>query len=165
MGAQYLTFVVAGEHFAVEILRVREVIEAPPITRVPSTPASLRGVANVRGYVLPVIDLSVRFDRTESRTTKWTCVVLVDIDVAGQPMTFGMLVDSVSTVVEIEPDAVEPVPPFGAHVRLEFLKGMGLVGDRFVLLLDVDRVLSTRDLFAAAAIASAPPPAATGGTP
>jgi purine-binding chemotaxis protein CheW len=143
-GELHLTFFVAGEEFAVEVLRVREVVEHMPITRVPSMPAAVRGVVNLRGAVVPVIDLGVRLSGVPLEITRRTCIVMVELVVDGQRSLMGLLVDAVGQVVV--PESIEPVPPFGTHVRVEFLRGMGLVGKGFVLLLDVDCVLSTRDL-------------------
>jgi purine-binding chemotaxis protein CheW len=158
-GTQHLTFSVHGEEYAVEILRVREVVGALPLTRVPTTPESIRGVVNLRGAVVPVVDLGLRFGLAELTMTPRTCIVLVDVVEDGEPTSMGLLVDQVNQVIELSPEAIEEVPAFGVHVRLDFLRGMGPVGERFVMLLDVDRVLSSADLRAAAAIEDAPPSA------
>jgi purine-binding chemotaxis protein CheW len=156
--AQYLTFFVADAAYAIEVLRVREVIEPAPITRVPSTPRAVRGVINLRGSVVPVVDLGIRFEQTERPLTKWTCIVLVEVAVDGESdkAVMGILVDAVDRVVELGEDQIEAVPQFGTHVRLDFLRGMGVLGDKFVLLLDVDSVLSTPDLLAVAALGAQP---------
>jgi purine-binding chemotaxis protein CheW len=158
----HLTFFVGGDEFAVEVMRVREVVERMPITHVPSMPAAVRGVVNLRGQVVPVIDLGVRFAGARIEVTRRTCIVMVELVVEQQRSTMGLLVDAVGKVVT--PDAVEPVPPFGTHVRVEFLRGMGLVGDSFVLLVDLDCVLSTRDLLSALGAASEPASTATEAT-
>jgi purine-binding chemotaxis protein CheW len=115
---------------------------------------------NLRGAVVPVVDLGLRFGLAELVITSRTCIVLVDVVEDGEPTSMGLLVDQVNQVIELSPEAIEAVPPFGVHVRLDFLRGMGPVGERFVMLLDVDRVLSSADLRAAAAIENAPPSAA-----
>jgi purine-binding chemotaxis protein CheW len=150
--AQYLTFFVDGDEYAIEILRIREVIEAIPVTHVPATPPAIRGVVNLRGAVVPVIDLAVRFGLPESAVTSRTCIVLIEVVVEGEPTVMGLLVDAVNQVIDLDASRIEPVPPFGAHVRLDFLIGMGLAGQKFVMLLDADLVLSPTDLRAAAAL-------------
>jgi purine-binding chemotaxis protein CheW len=156
--AQYLTFIVADAKYAIAVLRVREVIEPAPITRVPATPPSVRGVINLRGSVVPVVDLGLRFDRAERPITKRTCIVLVEVAAVGESdaTVMGILVDSVERVVDLGANEIEPVPAFGTHVRLDFLTGMGVVDGEFVLLLDVDTVLSTSDLLAVAALRERP---------
>jgi len=154
---QYLTFIVAGEEYGVEILRVREIVETMPITQLPATPAAIRGVVNLRGTVVPVIDPGVRFGLGPRPITKWTCIVFVDIDVAGTPTTMGLVADSIGHVIELDPSAIEPIPPFGSDIPLEFLTGMGAVGRKFVHLLNVDRVLSTSELVAALSLVPKPP--------
>jgi purine-binding chemotaxis protein CheW len=153
--AQYLTFVVADTSYAIPVLRVREVIEASPITRVPATPRAVRGVMNLRGSVVPVVDLGTRFSVAEREITKRTCIIIVEVtaDRDGDATIMGIVVDAVDRVVDLGEKDIEPVPPFGTHVRLEFLAGMGKVDDGFVMLLDVDHVLSTPDMLAVAALA------------
>jgi purine-binding chemotaxis protein CheW len=150
---QYLTFFVHDEEYAIEILCVREVMEALPLTRVPSAPASIRGVVNVRGAVVPIIDLGVRFQAARLTVTRFTCIVIVELPVDGEPVLMGLLVDRVNQVVELDEAQVEPVPPFGVNVRVDFLRGMGAAGTKFVMLLDLERVLSTSDLLAVSAMA------------
>jgi purine-binding chemotaxis protein CheW len=150
--SQYLTFVIALEEYGVEILRVREIVEAMPITQLPATPPAIRGVVNLRGTVVPVIDPGVRFGVGKRSITKRTCIVFVDIDVAGTPTTMGLLADWIGHVIELDDDAIEPVPPFGSEIPLEFLTGMGAVDRKFVHLLNVDRVLSPSELVAAASL-------------
>ena len=159
---QYLTFVVGAEQYAVDVPRVREIVECMPITQVPATPSAIRGIVNLRGSVVPVIDPGVRFGIEERTITKWTCIVFVDIEVAGTSAVMGLLVDSIGQVVELLAEAIEPVPPFGTEIPLEFLQGMGAVGPKFFHLLDLDRVLSMADLAAAASLV---PPFAAGCEP
>jgi purine-binding chemotaxis protein CheW len=153
---QHLTFFVHGEEYAVEVLRVREVIAALPLTRVPATPPSIRGVVNLRGTVVPVVDLGLRFGQGELATSKLTCIVLVDVVEEGITAGMGLLVDQVNQVIELDDASMEPVPPFGVHVRLDFLQGMGAAGDKFVMVLDVDRVLEAADLRAVAELGRSP---------
>ncbi len=147
---QELTFSVHGEEYAIEILRVREVLEALPLTRVPTTPISIRGVVNIRGTVVPVVDLGLRFGLAELTIGRRTCIVVVDVIEDGATIAMGLLVDHVNQVIDLDDAMVEAVPAFGVHVRLDFLRGMGAVGEKLVMLLEVDRVLSTTDLRAAA---------------
>jgi purine-binding chemotaxis protein CheW len=150
--SQYLCFRLAGEECAIGILRVREIIEFVTVTRVPATPPWVRGVMNLRGGVVPVIDLAVKFGLSGSPVTKRTCIVIVEADLDGEPTVMGIVVDAVSQVLELSPADIEPPPPFGTSVRVDYLLGLGKFGDRFVLLLDIDRVLSAAELLKAASL-------------
>ena len=143
---QYLTFVLGGEMFAIEILDIREIIEYGALTTVPMMPAFIRGVINLRGSVVPVIDLSVRFGRPPVEVTRRTCIVIIEIADAEQRQDIGIVVDSVSEVLEIPADRIEPPPAFGAKIRTDFMQGMGKVNERFVILLDVRNVLSVEEM-------------------
>jgi len=147
--SQYLGFYLAGEEYGVDILRVKEILQYDTVTKVPTTPASIRGVINLRGSVVPVADLAVKFGLPESTITKHSCVVVVEVDIEGEQTVMGILADSVSQVIDLPPGEIEPPPPFGTRVRVECLLGMGKAGKKFVLLLDIDKVLSTRDLLEA----------------
>jgi purine-binding chemotaxis protein CheW len=151
--AQYLTFLIGSEEYAVALLRIREIIEYDTVTRVPSTPAWIRGVINVRGSVVPVVDLAVKFGLPESAVTRRTCIVIVEVLLEGQETAMGVIADSVNQVVDLGPREIEPAPAFGTRVKVDFLAGMGKLGKRFALILDIDRVLSTGELLAAAAAA------------
>jgi len=140
--AQYLTFMLAGEVFAVGILAVKEIIEYRGLTEVPMMPACVRGVINLRGAVVPVIDLPARFGRPTSQVTKRTCTVIVEVQAADERHVIGMVVDAVNEVIEIPPSDIEPAPSFGTRIRSDFIQGMGKVRDKFVILLDADQVLS-----------------------
>jgi len=146
---QLLTFLLAGDSYAVGILRVREIIEYDAVTRVPNVPASIRGVINLRGAVVPVVDLAVRFGLGESRLTKRSCVIIVEVDVNGDRLVMGLMADAVSQVIDLPPGDIEPPPDFGTRVRADFLKGLGKIGKNFVLILDIDRVLSNEEVHAA----------------
>lgn len=140
---QYLTFSLGEEMFAIGILSIREIIEYGQITEVPMAPPFIRGVINLRGAVVPVIDLSIRFGRTSGEITKRTCIVIIEVAAEGQQHhSMGIVVDSVSEVLEINPADIEPPPTFGSRIRNDFISGMGKVGGRFVVLLEVDRILS-----------------------
>jgi len=149
--AQYLTFRVADAEYGVGILQVREIIEYDTITRVPLAPPAVRGVLNLRGSVVPVVDLAVKFGLPESTITKRSCVVVVECVLDGELTVMGVLCDAVSQVVDLTADDIEPPPAFGSRVRIEFLRGMGKLGEGFVLLLDLDRLLSTAEAAAATA--------------
>ena len=143
---QYLTFLLGGEMFAIEILNIREIIEYGALTTVPMMPPFIRGVINLRGAVVPVIDLSVRFGRTPVEVTRRTCIVIIEIENAGERQDIGIVVDSVSEVLEIPAGMVEPPPSFGARIRTDFIQGMGKVNDRFVIILNVHNVLSVEEM-------------------
>jgi purine-binding chemotaxis protein CheW len=145
---QYLTFFVAGEEYAVGVLRVKEIIEYQPLTRVPSTPPWVRGVINLRGAVVPVVDLGVKFGLPASTVTKRTCLVIVELAHEGERAVLGIVVDTVSQVMDLSAADIEPAPPFGTQVRVDYLLGMAKLDKKFVLLLDIDRVLSAREVLA-----------------
>jgi purine-binding chemotaxis protein CheW len=147
---QYLAFAIAGEEYAVGILRVREIIEFETITRVPTTPPWIRGVINLRGAVVPVVDLAVKLGLPATALTKRTCVVIVEADLEGEGTVMGIMADSVSQVIDLAAGDIEDAPPFGTRVRVDYLRGMGRVGRKFVLILDIDRVLSANELLATA---------------
>jgi purine-binding chemotaxis protein CheW len=161
--APYLTFRLAGEVFAVAVLRVREIIELQTFTRVPHVPQWIRGVINLRGGVVPVVDLAVKFGLAESEITKRTCIVVVEVDLGGGRVVMGVLVDAVSQVVDLPRECVEPPPPFGTRVRVDFLEGIGKVEGSLVLVLDIDRVLSAEEVakvsLSSETLAQAPPSA------
>jgi purine-binding chemotaxis protein CheW len=132
----------AGEVFALGILQVKEIIEYRSLTEVPMMPACVRGVINLRGAVVPVIDPLARFGRASSPVTKRSCIVIVETQADEERQVIGVVVDAVNEVLEIAPADIEPAPAFGARIRSEFIKGMGKVRDRFVILLDADQVLA-----------------------
>jgi purine-binding chemotaxis protein CheW len=152
---QYLSFVVGGTDFGVPILKVKEILQYEGVTRVPGTPGSIRGVINVRGAVVPVVDLGVKFGRGEVPETKRTCVLVVETKTKDETLTLGVIADAVSEVVDLANDDVEPPPAFGTGVKLDHITGMGKVGKGFVILLDIDRVLTASEADLAAATAAA----------
>ncbi|MES3020837.1 MAG: chemotaxis protein CheW [Pseudomonadota bacterium] len=143
---QYLTFMLGGEVFAIGILSIKEIIEYGGLTEVPMMPDCIRGVINLRGAVVPVMDLSVRFGKQPIEATKRTCFVIVEIHNGEAQQVIGVVVDAVSAVIEIGADQIAPAPNFGARIRRDFIAGMGKVGERFVILLNVEKVLSTDEL-------------------
>lgn len=145
---QYLTFFIAGEEYATSILKVREVIEYDTLTAVPNTPAWIRGVVNVRGSVLPVVDLGVKFGLPPSTISRFSCIVITEVDSDGEKLTLGVLADSVSRVIEFSPGEIEEPPAFGTRVKIEYLLGLGAIGKKFCQILDIDKVLSADELLA-----------------
>jgi purine-binding chemotaxis protein CheW len=143
---QYLTFQLAGEVFAIGILAIREILEYASLTTVPMMPDYVRGVINLRGSVVPVLDLLVRFGKAPAEVTKRTCIVIVEITMHGERQVFGAVVDSVNAVLDIPASEIEPPPSFGARIRTDFIQGMGRVNDRFVILLDVNHVLAAEEI-------------------
>jgi len=149
---QYLTFHVGKESYAIGILRIKEIIEYAELTTVPMMPGCVRGVINLRGAVVPVLDLAARFGAAPAVPTRRTCIVIVEIEAgAGTPQDLGVIVDAVSEVIEIPAAEIEPAPSFGTRIDQSFIAGMGKVAGKFVILLDVDRVLSTEDIVGVAA--------------
>ncbi len=143
---QYLTFVLGGEVFAMGILAIKEIIEYASLTEVPMMPEYVRGVINLRGSVVPVIDLSVRFGKPASAVTKRTCIVIIEIVADGERHVLGVVVDAVNAVLDIPSTEIEPPPAFGASIRTDFIQGMGKVSGKFVVLLDVNHVLAADEM-------------------
>jgi purine-binding chemotaxis protein CheW len=145
---QYLTFVLDEEVFAVDVARVREILEMPSITKVPQVPSFMRGVINLRGCVVPVIDLHMKFGMQETAQTVNTCIIVVEVDMDGENIVLGALADSVQEVIEMESSQIESAPHIGTHLNTDFLKGMGKHNERFVMILDIDKVFSGAELAA-----------------
>jgi purine-binding chemotaxis protein CheW len=143
---QYLTFVLGGETFAIGILQIKEIIEFAGFTTVPMMPKCIRGVINLRGAVVPVLDLAARFGRQPTESTRRTCIVIVEVESEDGHQDIGVIVDAVNEVLEIPDSEIEPAPSFGTRLRPELICGMGKVGGQFVIILDTDRVLSTTEL-------------------
>jgi len=155
---QYLTFFIRREEYAVSILRVKEIIEYETVTRVPTTPNHVRGVINLRGAVLPVVDLAAKFGHPESEPSRTTCIVVVETLLRGQTIVVGIVTDAVSEVVDLAPAQIEPPPPFGTNVHVDFLVGMGKLEGRLVLVLEIDKILSPVELQETIEAASAAEP-------
>lgn len=151
---QYLTFLLANEEYAIGILKVKEIIEYDTVTTVPKTPKWVRGVINLRGAVVPVVDLAIKFGLELTPVTKTTCIVIVETQFESQNTTIGILVDAVSQVMELATEDLQPVPEFGTRVKVDYLLGMAQLGKKFALLLDVDKVLSTDELLHLNGVAS-----------
>jgi purine-binding chemotaxis protein CheW len=143
---QYLTFLLGGETFAIGILHVKEIIEYGSVTTVPMMPEFVRGVINLRGAVVPVIDLAMRFSRAASPISRRTCIVIIEVMNADEKHNIGVTVDAVNEVLEIPSSEIEPPPAFGARIRSDFIGGMGKVNGKFVIILDADKVLSVDEM-------------------
>ncbi len=143
---QYLTFKLADEVFALDVAKVREILEITNITKVPQTPDFMRGVINLRGSVVPVIDMRLKFGMSATEQTVNTCIIVVEITMDGDTTVLGALADSVQEVVEMEPESIEPAPHIGTKLNTDFIKGMGKVDSRFVMILDIDKVFSSDEL-------------------
>ena len=143
---QYLTFKLAEEVFALDISKVREVLDFTAITKVPRTPEFMRGVINLRGNVVPVVDMRLKLGMTMTEKTVNTCIIIVEIDLDGDKTILGALADAVQEVLDLEPDMIEPAPSIGTSLRTEFIRGMGR-DDQFIIILDIDKVFSVDELF------------------
>jgi purine-binding chemotaxis protein CheW len=148
--SQYLTFMLGGEVFAIGILTIKEIIEYNSLTEVPMMPQCIRGVINLRGAVVPVMDLSARFGKPATAVTKRTCIVIVEIEADGERQDVGVTVDAVNEVLEIRPADIEPAPSFGANISTDFIHGMGKLNGKFVIILNTDHVLSVDHVVALA---------------
>ncbi len=144
---QYLTFLLSGEMFAIAILNIKEIIEYGSLTEVPMMPGFIRGVINLRGSVVPVVDLSARFGRNKTEVSRRTCIVIIEVQGSDESkQDIGVMVDSVSEVLEIPRSEIEPPPAFGAKIRVDFIHGMGKVDGKFVIILNASKVLSVDEL-------------------
>ncbi len=139
---KFLTFLMADEKYGLEILKVREIIGMMHVTPVPRTPAFVRGVINLRGKVIPVVDLRLKFGMEAKEDTQKTCIIVLHLERTAEETTMGIIVDEVSDVLDIDPEQIEPAPVFGADIRTDFVLGMGKVNQRVVTMLDIDRVLT-----------------------
>lgn len=156
---QYLTFKLANEVFATDVAKVREVLDFASITAIPRTPDFMRGVINLRGTVVPVVDLRLCFGMSKTERTRYTCLVVVEVLLDGESTVIGALADSVEEVIDLEPDQIEPPPRIGTRVRTDFIMGMGKRDTQFVMILDIDRVFSAEQLVAVRSAEAAPPAA------
>jgi purine-binding chemotaxis protein CheW len=152
---QYLTFFLADEEYAINIQRVKEIIEYTAVTKVPKVPQWIRGVINLRGSVVPVVDLAVRFGLQERPVTKTTCIVIVEVAQGSERAVMGVIADAVNQVIDLAPKDIEEPPAFGTRVRLEYLFGMGKLGKKFALILNIDSVLSNAELLTVSTLPAA----------
>lgn len=150
---QYLTFKLAEEIFAVEVAKVREILEFTSITKVPQTPDFMRGVINLRGSVVPVMDMRLKFGLPETEKTVNTCIIVVEVSHEGETIIIGALADSVQEVFELEPDQIEPAPRIGTKLNTDFILGMGKHDGQFIMILDIDRTFTSAEIATAGAVA------------
>ncbi|MFO7568393.1 MAG: chemotaxis protein CheW [Smithellaceae bacterium] len=150
---KYLTFSLAGEEYGIGILKVKEIIGMMPVTVVPQTPAYIKGVINLRGKVIPVIDLRLKFTIPPAEYTERTCIIVVEINAAGRTVMMGIVVDSVSEVLNIKAGEIEETPSFGTKLDTEYILGMAKAAGGIKILLDIDKILSVEELQAARSVA------------
>ncbi len=143
---QYLTFRLGQETFAVDVAKVREILDVVTITKVPQTPDFMRGVINLRGSVVPVVDMKLKFGMEATEKTVNTCIVVLEVFIDDETTIVGALADSVQEVVELDPSQIEPPPRIGMKLSIDFIKGMGKLNDEFVIILDTDRVFSFEEV-------------------
>jgi purine-binding chemotaxis protein CheW len=153
---QYLTFKLGEEVFALEVANVREILEFIPITKVPRTPDFMTGVINLRGSVVPVTDMRLKFGMSETEKTVNTCIIVVEVNIDGEKALLGALVDSVQEVFELEAQQIEPPPRLGLGMKTEFIEGMGKRDNQFVIILDIDKVFSMEELDIAQGMSTQP---------
>lgn len=155
-GQQYLTFMVGDEMLAIPINVIKEIIEYCEPTTVPMMPESIRGIINLRGRVVPLVDLQLRFGRPSIETSRRTCFIIIEVEYDDEQQYLGVVVDSVAAVVDIPDADIEPTPSFGAKLRNDFISGMGKIGEQFVIILDINHVLSIEELSVLAEINDEP---------
>jgi len=145
---QYLTFRLGEEVFATDVAKVREVLDFTTITRIPRTPEFMSGVINLRGNVVPVVDLRLCFEMSKTEKTVNTCIVVVEMLVDGESTVIGALADSVEEVIDLEPENIQPPPRIGTRIRTDFISGMGKRDAQLIMILDIDRIFSAEELAA-----------------
>jgi len=143
---KYLTFSLAGEEYGIGILKVKEIIGVMPVTPVPGTPEHIKGVINLRGKVIPVVDLRLKFGMERAESTERTCIIVVEISSRGNKIAMGIVVDSVSEVVNIKIAEIEDTPNFGAKLDTAYILGMAKIGQGVKILLDIDKVMTDREI-------------------
>jgi len=143
---QYLTFSLSDELYALEVSKVKEVLEYQPITRVPKTPDFMRGVINVRGGIVPIVDLRLKFDLPAQEQTVDTCIIVLEIAIENETITVGTIADNVHEVVEIQPEEIEPTPKIGTRLDTDFIEGIGKNNDRFLVILNIDKILTSEEI-------------------
>ena len=153
---QYLTFKLGDEVFATDVSKVREVLDFTAVTKIPRTPDFMSGVINLRGNVVPVVDLRLCFEMSKTEKTVNTCIVVVEMLLEGESTVIGALADSVEEVIDLEPDQIQPAPRIGTQIRTDFIKGMGKRDSQFIMILDIDRVFSAEELSAVRGVEGKP---------
>jgi purine-binding chemotaxis protein CheW len=146
---QYLTFKLGPEVFAIDVAKVREVLDFTTITEIPRTPEFMSGVINLRGTVVPVVDLRICFDMSRTERTRNTCIVVVEVLLEREATVIGALADSVEEVIDLEPEQIQAAAKIGTQIRTDFIQGMGKRDTQFIMILDIDRVFSAEELGAA----------------
>lgn len=146
LAGKYLTFKLADEEYGLEILKVQEIIRMQTVTKVPRTPEYVRGVINLRGKVIPVIDLRSKFSMSLQEDTDKTCIIVVQVNRNGSNLVMGVIIDEVREVLDISAESIEDTPSFGASINTEFILGIGKVGDTVKMLLDIDKVLTASEV-------------------
>ncbi len=146
VATQYLTFKLGEEVYALDIAKVREVLDFTSVTKVPRTPEFMRGVINLRGSVVPVVDLRLKFGISKTDKTINTCIIIMEVRVDKETTILGALADSVQEVVDLDPDNIEPAPRIGTKLKTEFITGMGKQNEKFIIILDIDKIFSTEEL-------------------
>jgi purine-binding chemotaxis protein CheW len=143
---QYLTFKLGNEVFGIDVAKVREILDFTTITEIPRTPEFMSGVINLRGNVVPVVDLRLCFQMSKTVRTRNTCIVVVEVLLESESTVIGALADSVEEVIDLEPDQIKPAPKIGTQISTDFIKGMGTRENQFIMILDIDRVFSVEQL-------------------
>lgn len=143
---QYLTFTLDNESYGIDVAKVREILDLAPVTKVPRMPPYMRGVINLRGNVVPVIDLRLTFGMSAIEESVDTCIIIVEVQSDNETVVLGALADSVKEVIDLKPDQIEPPPKMGTRLNTDFIKGMGKYEEKFLTILDIDKVFSTTDL-------------------
>jgi purine-binding chemotaxis protein CheW len=143
---QYLTFSLGSERYAVDVSQVREVLELNAITRVPKAPEYMRGVINLRGSVVPVVDLKIKFGLEKTEKTVDTCIIVTEVNIDGEVVVLGALADSVQEVIELDDGSIEPPPKIGTRLNTEIIRGMGKHGGDFLIILDIDKIFSAEEI-------------------
>lgn len=143
---QCLTFRLAEECYGIDVLKVREILDVVPVTKVPRSPEFMLGVINLRGHVVPVVDLRRRFGIARADQSKDTCIIVLEVELEGEGITLGILGDMVEEVVDLRADQIEPAPRIGSSLRTEFIRGIGKQGDDFIILLDIDKIFTREEL-------------------
>lgn len=152
---QFLTFTLGKEIFALDIGTVREVLELTSITKIPRTPEFMRGVINLRGHAVPVVDMRLKLGMSQGEDTVDTCIIIVEIEFEGEFTVMGALVDSVREVFEMTPETIEPAPKMGAAINAEYIKGMGRQNEQFIIIIDINKIFSAEELAIAKNLAGA----------
>ncbi|WP_262964629.1 chemotaxis protein CheW [Methylobacter psychrophilus] len=150
---QYLTFMLSGETYAISILSIKEILQYSELTEVPRMPDFIRGVINLRGAVVPVIDLSTRFGKQPTPVGPRNCIIIVEVDAGEETQNVGVMVDAVNAVLEIPAHEIERAPSFGSNIRTDFITGMGKINGKFVIILNIQYVLSMDDMATLAEVA------------